>query len=339
MYVAQGLISAFCRLVAAPACASVAAVIAMIALAMSPATTSAAEGDAAWPTRPISLVIPFPPGAITDTIGRRIGNHLSAALGTNVIVENKPGAGANLGAGYVSNAKPDGYTLLFSTFGNLVIEAASSGQLNLQPVAMIGPMTVVLLVRPDLPFQTLDAFVDYARANPKKISLASIGVGSSYHLMIEQMNVLGGLDMVHVPYRGGAAAMTDFLGGRVDGMLATWSFARPYVADNRARLIAVTNAQASSELPGIPTVSEKAIPSARLTDGLAIFGPRGMPAPVVEKINAAIRALLEQPEAQAWLKKEGVTPAPMSADAFAAMLQTETAPLRELIVRNNIALK
>ena len=324
------------RLVAGPACLAIAV---FVALALAPQTGIAADRDGAWPTRPITMVIPFTPGAITDTLGRRIANHLSGALGANVIVENKPGAGANLGAGFVANAKPDGYTLLFSTFGNLIIEAASSGQFNLQPVAMIGPMTVVLLVRPDLPFQTLDAFVDYARANPKKISLASIGVGSSYHLMIEQMNALGGLDMVHIPYRGGAPAMADFLGGRVDGMLATWSFARPYVNDNRARLIAVTNAQPSSELPGVPTVNEKAIPGARLTDGLAIFGPRGLPAPVVTRINEAVRALLEQPDAQAWLKKEGVTPAPMSADAFAAMLKTETAPLHDLIVRNNIALK
>lgn len=321
-------------------CGALLAMLLLLAgFALTPLRASAAPGDSAWPERPITLVIPFPPGAITDTIGRRIANHLGTSLGVNVIVENKPGAGANLGAGFVANAKPDGYTLLFSTFGNLIIEAASSGQLNLRPIAMIGPMTVVLLVRPDLPFQTLDAFVAYARANPKKISLASIGVGSSYHLMIEQMNALGGLDMVHVPYRGGAPAMADFLGGRVDGMLATWSFARPYVSDNRARLIAVTNAQASSELPGIPTVSEKAIPGARLTDGLAIFGPAGTPATVVAKVNESIRSLLDQTDAQAWLKKEGIIPTPMTAEAFAAMLQAETTPLRELIVRNNIALK
>ena len=178
--------------------------------------TSWAANEPAWPTKQVTLVVPYPPGAITDTVGRRLGNQLSAALNVPVVIENKPGAGANLGAAFVSNAQPNGGTILFTSYGNIMIDSVTEAQHKLTPVAAVGPMTVVMLVRPDLPYKTVEELVAYARANPQKISFASVGIGSSYHLLIEQMNTLGKLDMVHIPYKGGAASMADFLGGRVD---------------------------------------------------------------------------------------------------------------------------
>ncbi|MBW8270035.1 Bug family tripartite tricarboxylate transporter substrate binding protein [Caldovatus aquaticus] len=304
-----------------------------------------AAADPPWPARPITLVIAYPPGAITDTVGRKVGDRLSAALGMPVVIENRGGAGGNLAAGVVARAQPDGHTLLFTSYGNLLIAAAADLRLDfhpqrdLAPIALIGPMTVVLLVRPDLPVRTIEEFVAYARAHPGRLNFASVGVGSSYHLLIEQMIAFGRLDMLHVPYRGGTAAMADFLGGRVDAMLATLLFARPYINDNRARAIAVANGERSPVLPDLPTVGERAVPGARLVDGLGVMGPARLPAPVVRRVNAAVQDILRQPDMHAWLTGEGVVPRPAPPEAFAAMLREEAEPLRRLIRDNNIRLE
>ncbi len=306
--------------------------------------TAAAEPQV-WPTRPITMLISYPPGAITDTVGRRIGDRLGAALGVPVIIENRAGAGGNGAAGAVARAQPDGHTLLFTSYGNLIIASAANLKLDfnpqrdLTPVAMIGPMTVVILVRPDLPVRTIQDFVTHTRANPGTVNFASVGVGSSYHLLIEQLNSLGRLKLVHVPYRGGAAAMLDFLGGRVDATLATWLFAKPYVTDNRARAIAVANAERSPVLSNLPTVGEQAVPGARLVDGLCIMAPAKLPASILARLNAEVRRIIEQPDMHAWLTGEGVPPTPMSSDAFGAMLRTEAEPLGRLIRENNIRLE
>jgi tripartite-type tricarboxylate transporter receptor subunit TctC len=313
--------------------------------AATPAPRGAAAADPPWPTRPITMVIAYPPGAITDTVGRKVGDRLGTALGVPVVIDNRGGAGGNLAASLVSKAQPDGYTLLFTSYGNLLIAAAADLRLDfhpqrdLTPIALIGPMTVVLLVRPDLPYRTIGEFVAYARANPGKVNFASVGVGSSYHLLIEQMNALGRLDMVHVPYRGGAAAMADFLGGRVDAMLATLLFARPYMNDNRARAIAVANAERSPVLRDLPTVGEQGVPGARLVDGLGVMGPARLPAHVVSRVNAAVQDILREPEMHAWLTGEGVVPRPAPPEAFAAMMREEAEPLRRLIRDNDIRLQ
>ncbi len=306
---------------------------------------AAAAEPPGWPTRPITMLISYPPGAITDTVGRRVGDRLGAALGVPVIIENRAGGGGNVAAAAVARARPDGYTLLFTSYGTLIIASAANLRLDfnpqrdLTPVAVVGPMTVVMLVRPDLPIRTIQDFVTYARANPGKVNFASIGIGSSYHLLIEQLISLGKLDLVHVPYRGGAATMVDFLAGRVDAMLATWLFAKPYVTDKRARAIAVTNAERSPVLPDLPAVGEQAVPGARLVDGLGIIAPGKLPAPILARLNAEVRRIIEQPDMHAWLTGEGVPPTPMSPEAFAAMLRTEAEPLGRLIRENKIRLE
>lgn len=301
--------------------------------------TVQAAGDSAWPTKQIALVVPYPPGAITDTVGRRLGHQLGIALGIPVVIENKAGAGANLGAAYVSNAQPNGATILFTSYGNIMIDSVTEAQHKLTPVAAVGPMTVVMLVRPDLPYKTIEELVTYARAHPQKISFASVGVGSSYHLLIEQMNALGKLDMVHIPYKGGAASMADFLGGRVDVMLATWLFAKPYVTDNRARAIALVNGERSPTLPSLPTVNERAVPGVKLVDGLGVFAPEGMPEALIARLNHEINRIIQEPEMKAWLTKEAIPPTAMTTAAFEKMLANEAKPLDRLIRENKIGMK
>ncbi len=301
-------------------------------------TAHAAE-EPSWPTKQIALVVPYPPGAITDTVGRRLGNQMSLALGVPVVIENKAGAGANLGAAYVSNAQPNGATILFTSYGNIMIDSVTEAQHKLTPVAAVGPMTVVMLIRPDLPYKSIEEMVAYARANPQKISFASVGIGSSYHLLIEQMNSLGKLDMVHIPYKGGAASMADFLGGRVDVMLATWLFAKPYVSDKRARAVALVNSERSPSLPDLPTVNESAVPGVKLIDGLGIFAPKGLPEALVARLNKEVNRIIEEPDMKAWLTNEAIPPTAMTTAAFEKMLIDEAKPLDKLIRENKIGMK
>ena len=301
-------------------------------------TAHAAE-EPSWPTKQIALVVPYPPGAITDTVGRRLGNQMSLALGVPVVIENKAGAGANLGAAYVSNAQPNGATILFTSYGNIMIDSVTEAQHKLTPVAAVGPMTVVMLIRPDLPYKSIEEMVAYARANPQKISFASVGIGSSYHLLIEQMNSLGKLDMVHIPYKGGAASMADFLGGRVDVMLATWLFAKPYISDKRARAVALVNSERSPSLPDLPTVNESAVPGVKLIDGLGIFAPKGLPEALVARLNKEVNRIIEEPDMKAWLTNEAIPPTAMTTAAFEKMLIDEAKPLDKLIRENKIGMK
>ncbi len=299
-------------------------------------TAKAQSTDANWPTRPITMVVAYPPGAITDTVGRRVAERLSQALNVQVVVENRGGAGGNVAAAFVSRAQPDGYTLLFTSYGNLIIAAAADLKVgfhpwqDLAPVGMIGPMTVVLLVRPGLQANTLQDFVRHITANPGRVNFASVGVGSSYHLLIEQMIAYGKLNMTHVPYRGGAAAMTDFLAGRVDATLATLLFARPYMQDNRGIGVAVGNAERSPVLPNVPAVQE-VIPGVKLTDGLAVLAPAATPAPIIARANRALQEVINQTAMRDWLTNEGVPPRPGPPEAFMAEMTPATEELRKLL--------
>jgi len=317
------------------------AVLTLLALLLP---TLARAADPPWPTRPVTMVVAYPPGAITDTVGRRVAEQLGNALGSTIIVENRGGAGGNLAAAFVARAAPDGHTLLFTSYGNLIIAAAANLPLgfhpwrDLAPVGMVGPMTVVLLVRPDMPARTLRDFVDHVAANPGTINFASVGFGSSYHLLIEQMTAYGKLSMTHVPYRGGAAAMTDFLGGRVQATLATWLFARPYMADGSARAIAVANGTRAPVAPDLPTVAE-AVPGASITEGLGIFAPAGTPAPVIARLNGLLQQILMTPAMQAWLTENGVPPQPGPPEAFAAEMHPVAETLGQLLREANIRLE
>ncbi|WP_431269013.1 Bug family tripartite tricarboxylate transporter substrate binding protein [Dankookia sp. P2] len=257
---------------------------------------------------------------------------------------DRGGAGGNLAAAYVARAAPDGHTLLFTSYGNLIIAAAADLQLgfhpwrDLAPVGMIGPMTVVLLVRPDFPARTLQDFVRHVAARPGQVNFASVGFGSSYHLLVEQLAAYGRLNVTHVPYRGGAAAMTDFLGGWVQATLATWLFARPYIADGSARAIAVANGARAPVAPDLPTVAE-AVPGASITEGLGIFAPAGTPAPIIAQLNATLQRIIRTPAMQVWLIENGVPPQPGPPEAFTTEMHPVADSLGRLLREANIRLE
>jgi len=302
-------------------------------------TARAQSTETTWPTRPITMLVAYPPGAITDTVGRRVAERLSQALNVQVVEENRGGAGGNVAAAFISRAVPDGYTLLFTSYGNLIIAAAADLNVgfhpwrDLAPVGMIGPMTVVLLVRPGLQANTLQDFVRHIAANPGRVNFASV-----YHLLIEQMIAYGKLNITHVPYRGGAVAMTDFLAGRVDATPATLLFARPYMQDNRGIGVAVGNAERSPVLPNVPAVQELT-PGAKLTDGLAVLAAAATPAAIIARANRALQDVINQPAMREWLTNEGVPPSPGPPEAFMTEMTTATEELRTLLRDATIKVK
>ena len=297
-----------------------------------------------WPTRPVTITVCFPPGASTDAVARRIGERLAASIGRPVVVENRGGAGGNIAASQIAKAAPDGHSLLFCATAGLVIAAASRAPLDfdpqrdLVPVAPVGDLVVLLMVRASLPVQTLQEFVAYARANPGRVNFASIGVGSSFHLGLEQINAVAGVSMTHIPFRGGGQAVPELLAGRIDAMFASWSLARAHVQAGTARPLAVTGAQRFAEIPDVPTMAEAGMPEVWVQESLGFFAPAGTPAPVVARLNAEIGRIIMEPAMRDWLNGQGVPPAPASPEAFREQMQQGVATIEALIRRIDLRL-
>lgn len=291
----------------------------------------------------VSMINGFPPGAVVDTVGRLISTNIQG-IGT-VVMENKPGAGGNIAAGLVARAPADGKTLLFTAYSALLTAKAADKKgfidplKDLAPIAFVGRNTVLLLVRPDLPATNLRELIAYAKANPGKVSFGTNGVGSSYHLGLEQLNAEAGTKMVHVPYRGGGPALQDMLGGRLEAMFATTSLAMPHISTGRVRAIAVANLERSAQLPDIPTISESGVHGYSLDGGMGIFAPPGTPADTINSINRAVNEVLNNKKIADRLAAEGVPASPMTAQGFADHLDHEFRKAEQIIKTNNLVLK
>lgn len=317
---------------------------ALLALALSAMLATPAARAQDWPSRAVTITVCFPPGASTDAVARRIGERLSAGLGRPVVVENRGGAGGNIAAAQIARAAPDGHNLLFCATSGLVIAAASRAPLDfdpqrdLAPVAPVGDLVVLLLVRATLPAQTLQDLLAYARANPGRVNFASIGVGSSFHLGIEQINAIAGVTTTHIPFRGGGQAVPELLAGRIDAMFASWSLARPHVQSGAARPLAVTGAQRYAAIPDVPTMAEAGLPGLWLRESLGFFAPGGTPAPIVARLNAEIGRIIAEPAMRDWLDGQGVPPSPAPPEAFRAELQDGVTTIGALIQRTGLRL-
>jgi tripartite-type tricarboxylate transporter receptor subunit TctC len=259
-------------------------------------------------------------------------------------VENRGGAGGNIAAAQIARAAPDGHSLLFCATAGLVIAAASRAPLDfdpqrdLVPVAPVGDLVVLLMVRSSLPVQSFQEFLAYARAHPGQVNFASIGVGSSFHLGIEQINTLPGVTTTHVPFRGGGQAVPELLAGRIDAMFASWALARPHVQSGGARPIAVTGTQRYAAIPDVPTLTELGLPDLWVRESLGFFAPAGTPAPIVGRLNAEISRIIADPAMREWLDGQGVPPSPASPEAFRAQLQQGVTTIEALIQRTGLQL-
>ena len=282
----------------------------------------------AYPTRPVRLIAPFAPGGATDLVARLMGQWLSERFGQQFIVENRPGAGGNIGTETVVRAPADGYTLLVAGL-NDAINATLYDKLNFHfirdvtPVAGIIRTALVVVVHPSFPAKTVPEFIAYAKASPGKISMASAGIGSGPHVAGELFKMMASVDMVHVPYRGGGPALTDLLGGQVQVYFPTTVSSIGYIRAGRLRALAVTTATRSDALPDIPTVGEF-LPGYEASFWYGVGVPKNTPAEIVDKLNEAINAGLADPTIKARLADLGGVPMPMSPAEFGKFIADET---------------
>jgi tripartite-type tricarboxylate transporter receptor subunit TctC len=285
---------------------------------------------AEYPDRPIRLVVPFPPGGGADNLARSIMPKVAAALGRPIVIENKPGAGGNVGAEYVAKAAPDGYTLLYGTNGTHSINQTLYGNLRFDPIndfAPIARMTEIcamLVVNPKLDVRSVADLIRYAKANPGKVNFGSAGNGTTSHLSGELFKTMAGIDIVHIPYRGGALALTDLIGGQVQMMIDVMPNVYPLAKEGRVHGIAVSTAVRFPGAPDLPTIAESGLPGFESSAWDGVLAPVGTPEPIVQKLNAAIRAALADPELIESLRSRGARPVPGSPDDFARHIAAST---------------
>lgn len=292
---------------------------------MAPWTRAFGQG---YPERSITLVVPFAAGGSTDILARIVAGHLQQALGQPVVIENRTGASGNLGTGTVARAAPDGYTFLFNTMSVHTMNHALFANMNFDgvkdfsPIAMLAYVTNTMVIHPSVPAKTVKEFIDYAKANPGKIAYASAGPGSTNHLCAALFEKMTGIQMVHVPYRGGAPAVADTVSGQTQLFFTAGTQSLEHVKAGKLRLLAVTEEKRSSLLPDVPTVGET-IPGYEMSVWYGAFGPAGMPKPVVDKLNAEISRILFLPEVKSRMDAIAVEVAKSTPEELGALTRKD----------------
>jgi tripartite-type tricarboxylate transporter receptor subunit TctC len=295
-----------------------------------------------WPTRPITYVVPFAAGGTTDVLARVIGNKLGPVLGTSVVVENKPGAGGNIGSDFVAKAAPDGYTILGGTISSHAINVSLYPNMpydpikSFAPVTLIGTLPNVLVVNTDSPYRTLQEVISAAKAKPETLTFGSSGNGTSQHLSGELFQSMAGAKMLHIPYKGSAPAMQALLGHQVHLVFENILSAVPLIQSGKLRALAVTSTTRASSLPDVPTVSEAGLPGYEIVSWQAVFAPAGTPQPVVQRLSTEIGKIINDPEVKARLASLGVEPSGAGSAELGALQKSEVAKWAKLIKASNI---
>jgi len=301
-----------------------------------------APAFAAFPDKPVTLVVPFPPGGATDTVARVIGKGMGQRLGQPVVIDNRAGAGTVIAAGAVAQAPADGYTLLISSNTTFTVNPALKPKLpydaqkSFESIGMIGGSTLVLLAHPSLPANNLKELIALAKAKPGKISYGSFGNGTTSHLAGEMLKVVAGIDLLHVPYKGSAPAMTDLIGGQIQLSIDTSIAAAPMLQAGKVKALAVTAAKRSVLLPKLPTVAESGFPDYEMFSWVTIVAPRGVPAPVLQTLAKALADTLADAGIRSELEKAGLEVAPQPGSAFDARVAKELPLLRAYVHKANI---
>jgi tripartite-type tricarboxylate transporter receptor subunit TctC len=297
----------------------------------------------AWPSKPIRMVVPFPPGGIVDTVARQLQQRLQAALGQPVLIDNRGGAGGTVGVGEVVRAPADGHTLVmvfdaFATYPLVYPKLGYDIQRDLQPVTQIVSNPLVLVVNPAVPAPDLKAFVALAKSRPGRLNYASVGAGSSNHLTAELFKSVSGTFITHIPYRGGGPAQQDLLGGQVDAMFLSAVLAQPHVKGGRLRALAQTGARRVPAYDDTPTVAESGYPGFDVNSWVGLLAPAQTPRPVVDRLQAEVRRIVESPDFAARLTEQGLTGIANTPEQFAALLAAEQAKWGRLVSERKLAL-
>jgi tripartite-type tricarboxylate transporter receptor subunit TctC len=308
--------------------------------ALAAAFTSVQAQD--FPTRPITLVIPFAPGGSTTIVGRGVAEKMSTLLGEKIIVDNRPGAGGTVGTRAVAKSEPDGYTLVLGYTGTLAIgpslykNVGYDPRKDFAPIGMIGNAPNSLVVNPSFPAKTLAELIAYAKANPGTVNFGSAGAGTASHITGEYFARAAGITLVHIPYKGTGPALTDLLGGHIPMAFAPIPASHTNVTAGKLRALAVTSTQRSGLLPDVPTIAESGLPGfdASLYYGLA--APAGTPRPIIDKLNKALRDALASDEVKRQLGNDGTDITPGSPEDYAALIDKDEKKWAQLVKASGV---
>jgi len=283
----------------------------------------------AYPTKPIRLVVPFPPGGSLDVVARAIGQKLTEAWGQPVVIDNRPGAGGNIGADLVAKSAPDGYTILEGALSTHAVNVSLYRKMPYDPIKDFAPITLVattpnvLVLSPTLPVNSVSELVAYAKAHPRALSFGSGSNGSAGHLAGELFKAEAGVDMVHIPYKGGAPALQALLAGDTQLMFDNLANSTPQLKAGRLKALAVTTATRSALIPELPTLAETGLPGFDIYTWWGFMAPAGTPKEIIAKWNAEVTRILATPEMKAFFAQQGAEPAPTTPEQFAALIRSE----------------
>ena len=303
-------------------------------------TTSTSSGQA-YPAKPVRLILPFPPGGPTDLLGRVIAQKLSDQLGQPVVVDNRGGAGGNLGVELAAKSPPDGYTLVLSS-PLIAISPSLYVKLNYDPIKDLAPISLVayiqnvMLVHPSVPAKTLKEFIQLARANPGKLNFGTGGTGTTTHLAAELLKVIAKIDIVHVPYKGTGLALIGLVGGQVDMLIMAAPAANSQIQAGKARALAVLSAKRVSELPNVPTTKEAGVDNFEVPIWYGILAPAATPRDIINRLNLELNKALAAPDVRERLKKVDVEPVTNTPQQFAEFIKAETVRYAKVIKASGI---
>jgi tripartite-type tricarboxylate transporter receptor subunit TctC len=308
------------------------------------ATVTAAAHAQTWPTKPVRMIIPFPPGGTTDILARVAAQKLSEAFGQQVVPDNRAGAAGNIGTELVAKAPPDGYTLVTAPGSTLTIHPSLYAKLGFDPLRDFAPVTILaavpnlLVVHPSLPARNVKELIALAKAKPGQLNYASTGAGQSTHLSMELFKTMAGVKITHVPYKGSAPAVTDLLGGHVSLMFDNMPSALPHVKAGKLRGLAVSSVKRSPSAPDIPTVAESALPGFEVSVWFAVLAPAATPKPIVERLNQVLVKALQAPDVRERLASQGAEPIGNTPEQFTQQMKRDLAKWAKVVKDADIRL-
>lgn len=322
-----------------------ATVTALLAIMASAPLAAYAQSASKYPDKPIRLIVPYPPGGATDVIGRIVGKTLADEIGGQVVIENRGGAGGNIGAAEVARATPDGYTLLMGALTSHSVMATLEKDTlkysltdDLTPAGIVGSVPLVAVVNPSLPINNLKELVDYAKKNPDKLNFASSGAGAPQRMAMEMFKQITGAKIQHVAYRGSGPAMTDLVGGQVETMTETVPAAMSFIKSGQLRALAVLTPERISMLPDVPTAKEQGLDGFNVASMFGVMAPAGTPQPILDQLNAALMAGLKKDSVRQQLLEQGVFAAPLTIADSKVRLKAEIDQWAKVIRDGNITI-
>ena len=316
--------------------------LSILLVAIASTLVSTLTSAQAYPSKPIRLIIPFPPGGATDIIGRTLAQKLSTQLGQTVIVDNKPGAGGTLGSNEAAKAAPDGYTLLLATTSthsiapSLYKNIPYSVEKDFAPISEVATATNVLIVTPNLPVSNVAELVLLAKSKPDALNFASSGNGTIVHLQSELFKLVAGVQLTHVPYKGTALAIPDLISGQTQMLFDSLVSALPHIKGGKVKALAVTSAKRTPLLPNVPTVIESGLPGYEVNTYFGLFAPSGTPREILQRLQREAAAAVQSPEVKERFAGQGAEPVGGTPEALSALIRAETAKWKRVIEAGQI---